>query len=55
MKPRYVILIDGKWQGGSFASEAEAKAVAQELCKGTSKKFRVEPKSVLSKPAAPSA
>ncbi len=30
-RPRFEILIDGKWQGGSFATEAEAKAAAAKL------------------------
>jgi hypothetical protein len=43
-KPRHVVLIDGKWQGGSFATADEAKAVGQKLCHGTSKKYEVRPK-----------
>ncbi len=46
-KPRWVIYVDGKWQGGSFATEDEAKAVAAKVCKG--KKWTVKPKGGESK------
>lgn len=46
---RYVIFVDGKWQGGSFASEDAAKVVAERLRKHPSQDIKVEPKSSLSK------
>jgi hypothetical protein len=48
---RYIILLDGKWQGGSFATEAEAKAVAAKLA-GTSKKWSVQSKGGVAPRAA---
>lgn len=52
MKTRFVIFVDGKWQGGSFESKEEAESVAHKLCAGSSKKWQVAPKG--SKPAADS-
>lgn len=43
-KQRHIIFIDGKWQGGSFGSRAEAEAVAKKLCHGSSKRFEVRVK-----------
>lgn len=41
---RFIVFIGGKWQGGSFVTEAEAKAVAEKICAGTSKTFEVQSK-----------
>lgn len=51
---RFVVYIDGKWQGGSFASAKEAEAVGQKLTAGTSKKFEVRERGVEKPAPAPS-
>lgn len=44
MKQRFKIMIDGKWQGGSFATEADAKMWAARLRKSEHQKIEVLPK-----------
>ncbi len=56
---RYIVVVNGKWQGGSFATEAEA-TVAAEMLRGrsTDQKIEVQPRAPLGTlprpPAAPS-
>ena len=40
MSNRFAVFVDGKWQGGSFATEAEAKAEGERQ----PKPFEVRPK-----------
>jgi hypothetical protein len=47
LKVRSVVIVDGKWQGGSFVSAPEAEAAAKKLCLNTSKKWEVMPKADL--------
>jgi len=41
---RFKILINGKWQGGSFATRAEADAAAKVVRKSPEQTITVEPK-----------
>ena len=51
---RWVIYVDGKWAGGSFGSEAEAKNAAATLRKNSTQKIEVRPKGASALTPAPS-
>lgn len=46
MNRRFKIIIDGKWQGGSFGSQKEAEQAAAAVRKRADQKIEIVPKGI---------